>query len=335
MTTPDSASRVSLGGLDIGGTKIGVSVGDLDGRVLAADRLPSARDRAPEELLAAALARLRELCAAAGLPPPAALGAACPGPLSYAEGRLLEVPNMPRWQGFRIGAWLDAHGPGIATFMNDANASVLAEALWGAARGVGSAVFLTMSTGMGAGLWLDGRVYEGPLALAGEIGHLQLRDEGPVGFGRRGSVEGYGSGPGMVQVARAERLICEQVGRPTRLGAGGEEITPERICALAREGDPAAVATVDRCGAEIGRLCAMLVDLLNPDRLILGTIGTAYPDLWLPRLRRAVDAEAIPAAAAHVQIVTSGLRERGDQTALAVARRAWAAGRASDPGIRR
>lgn len=309
-----------LAGLDVGGTKIGVAVGDAEGRVLARDRIPTDPVRSAPELLETALRRLQELCAEEQLGEPTALGLAVPGPLSYREGKLLEVPNMPRWQNFPLREWLAAHAGMPADFMNDANASVLAEAMWGAARDASSAVFLTMSTGMGAGLWLDGRVYEGPLALAGEIGHVRLRDDGPVGFGKRGSVEGYCSGPGIVQVAEAERLLCVQSGIETRL-VDLDPITPSDVCRLALEGDAGALAVVHRCGTELGRLCAMLVDVLNPDVLVLGTIGTAFFELWEPLARAGIDEEALPAAAAHVEIRPSGLADRGNQTALAVAAR--------------
>ena len=307
-------ASVNLGGIDIGGTKIGVALGDDSGRVLASEEFPTDPDASPAALLQRALQRLRELGDA-----PAALGVACPGPVSYREARMLEVPNMPRWQGFELGRFLQEHAGCPAEFMNDANASVLAEHYWGAARDADSAVFLTMSTGMGAGLLLNGRVYEGSLALAGEIGHLRLREDGPVGFGKRGSVKGYLSGPGMVQVARAELLAFEQAGRSSTLV--GDELTPERICVEARAGDAAATAVLDRCGHELGRLCAWLVDLFNPDVLILGTIGSAHLDLFEPRLRAVLNVEALPAAAEHVEIRGSGLEQRGHQTALAVARR--------------
>lgn len=304
-------------GLDIGGTKIGVSIGTADGTIVARDRLETDRDVGPAVLLDQALAKIEALADAAGARP-FALGMACPGPLSYEHGMLLEVPNMPRWQRFPIRAYAAERFPGEVAMMNDANASMLAEHLFGAAREVTNAVFLTMSTGMGAGLLLDGRVYEGPRALAGEVGHMRLRDDGPVGFGKRGSVEGYLSGPGICQLARAERLAFSQRGAATAL-APDDDLTVEQVCALAAAGDLAAVRVIDRVGHELGRLCAWLVDLLNPERIILDTIGAAWPDLFLPRARRVIDEEAIPASAACVELVPSSLSDRGNQTAIAVA----------------
>ncbi len=305
-------------GLDIGGTKIGMCAAAADGAIQAADRIDTDRDASPDDLLTEALHRLTQLSAQAD-GDAVALGVACPGPLSYSEGRLLAVPNMPNWQFFELMAFLRGHCAVPAAMMNDANASVLAEAYWGAARGADTAVFLTMSTGMGAGLLLNGRVFEGPLALAGEIGHIRLHADGPVGFGKRGSVEGYLSGPGMVQVAEAERLRCAQTGGETALATA--PITPQRLCEAAMAGDPAAVRAIDRIGAELGRLCAILVDLLNPTVIVLGTIGTAYPDLFIPRAEAVIAAEALPEAAGHVSVVPSGLSDRGNQTAAAIAHR--------------
>lgn len=312
-------TRPVLAGLDVGGTKIGFALGHADGTVLASDRIATDHEREPFDLLREAFERLESMRASKRIAEPIALGVACPGPLSYTERRLLEVPNMPRWQQFEIGGFLDEFASVPSRFMNDANASVLAEVYWGAASGADSAVFLTMSTGMGAGLFLGGRLYEGPLALAGEVGHLRLCDDGPVGFGKRGSVEGYLSGPGIVQVATAELCAFEQRGTRTRLA--DEEVTPQRVCELAVEGDAAALAVVDRCGEQLGRLCAWLVDLLNPDAIVLGTIGTAFFRLWEPRIRAVLAREALPRAANHVAIRPSGLTDRGAQTALAIAKR--------------
>lgn len=314
------AGDALLAAIDVGGTKLGWAVGTASGEVLASDRRDTDHGADPEGQLEAVLASLDGMIEEAGRGPAAALGVACPGPFQQPEGRFLEVPNLPPWQGFALTDFLRERREGPLRAMNDANAGALAEWRWGAAQGADTAVFLTMSTGCGAGLVLGGRLFEGPLGFAGEVGHLRLTADGPVGFGKRGSVEGYLSGPGMVQVAHAEALACAQRGTATELRA--DEASPERVCELARSGDPAAVVAVERCASRLGELCALLVDLLNPDVIALGTIGSAYPDLFLPRARLVLEAEAIPRAAAHVRLVPSGLTDRGNQSALAVARQA-------------
>lgn len=321
--------------LDIGGTKLGLSVGTADGALLARARVPMDPDAEPEAVIADAAARLRVLADEAddvhGAAPVVGVGAACPGPMSSREGRFVDPPNMPRWHGFALrdalAAALDCDVPLV--MMNDANASVLAEWRWGAARGAHTAVYFTMSTGMGAGLVIGGRLHEGPDDLAGEIGHIRLDPDGPVGFGKRGGVEGYLSGPGIAQLGRAEARIALQVGGPSamfqKLGKLGaldrlERISAHDVCAAAAAGDIVAGRAIDRAADALGRLIAMLTDLLNPDVFVLGTIGTAWPDLFIPGARAVLDREAIGRAAARVRIETSSLGDRrGDLSALAAA----------------
>lgn len=313
-----------IAGIDIGGTKIGVCLGRSDGTVLASTRLPVDPDRGPDDLLNECKARLDQLVIAHGNEAVAAVGSACPGPLDYAAGRFINPPNNPRWHGFGLRDWLKTNFTCPSAMMNDANAAALAEWLWGAARGTRTSVFLTMSTGMGAGLIIDGRLYEGPLGLAGEIGRMRLRDsdDGPVGFGRRGSVEGYASGPGMSQLAESEAIACRHRNEPTLLAKAHEThrvISPESLCEAARAGDPAALRVVARVSAELGRVMAIMTDILNPELFVLGTIGTAYPELFISGALESLQREAIPAAAGIVHIKPSGLSHRGDQQALAVA----------------
>jgi glucokinase len=320
-----AGAAAHLLGLDIGGTKIGLSVGTPDGRVLISESLPTDHVLAPATILSACRERLLALLARAGhSAAPAAIGASCPGPLDYPGGRFLDPPNMPRWHGFAIRDWLAQNFPCRTAFMNDANATALAEWKWGAARGTTTAVYLTMSTGMGSGLIIDGRLYEGPLGLAGEIGRIRLRDDGPVGFAKRGSAEGFLSGPGMSQLAEQEALICIQRGEQSHLRTileSCKKISAEDLCRSSAAGDAAARRVTDRLATELGRLCTILTDILNPDVIVLGTIGTAHPDLFIPGATRHMREEGVAAAAAHVRIVPSGLQNRGDQSALAIAAR--------------
>lgn len=322
-------------GIDIGGTKLGLCIGTPDGDVLAHDTIPMDHAREPAQILTDARGRLLAMVEtlsrhSAAHPHILAVGAACPGPLDYSSGCFLDPPNMPRWHGFPIRQTLAElfPSPVRTAIMNDANATALAEWQWGAARGARTAVYFTMSTGMGAGLIIDGRLYEGPLGLAGEIGHLRLGrdDAGPVGFARRGSIEGYLSGPGMVQLAASEALACHQRGEPTRLRDEWNPtthplppITVPRLMDAARAGDAAALRVIDRIAHELGRLMAMLTDVLNPEVFVLGTIGSAAADLLIEPAMRTLREEAIPHAAAIVRVVPSGLSQRGHQSALAVA----------------
>jgi glucokinase len=319
-------------GLDIGGTKIGLSVGTPAGTVLASDTLPVDHDLPPERLLSVAKDRLAALARALPPAPVLALGAACPGPLDYKAGRFINPPNNPRWHGFGLRDWLASSFDCPTAMMNDANAAALAEWTWGAGVGTSTMVFLTMSTGMGSGLIIDSRLFEGPLGLAGEIGSMKLdsHDDGPVGFARRGSVEGYTSGPGMAQMAAAEALVCIQSGQPSPLADAFRQrghVTTRELCEAARAGDPAARRVTDRVALELGRLMGVMTDILNPELFVLGTIGTAYPDVFIPGATAALNRHALPEAAALARIAPSALTDRGHQQALVVALHARAASR--------
>lgn len=308
-----------FGGIDIGGTKIGVCLGRGDGRILGAHRFATDHTLGPSLVLAQALAALDALATQHGAP--RALGVACPGPITVA-GRFLDPPNMPRWHGFDLAAWLRAHTKTPATTMNDANAGVLAEWLWGAARGADTAVFCTMSTGMGAGLIVGGELHQGRTGFAAEIGHLRLAPDGPVGFGKRGSVEGFLSGPGIVQVAEQEAKIALQTGAATGLLHDGRvrELSAETVCGLARTGDAAAARAIARCADKLGELLAVLVDLLEPDVIVLGTIAASHPDLFLDRAWARLREEALAHSLAHLRVEVTSLTDRGDRQAIAAAR---------------
>ncbi len=309
--------RGVLAALDIGGTKIEVALGTEQGEVLAQQRFATDLSAAPADILGRALETLERLTNEVGQGPAAALGVACPGPFLQPAGRFLDVPNMPTWTGFELLEWLNAALEIPVTTMNDANAGVVAETRWGAAQGANTAVFLTMSTGMGAGLWLGGRLFEGPAGFAGEVGHLRLAPDGPQGFGKSGSVEGYLSGPGMVQVAQAELTQQRQQGVSSSLD--GLAITPEVLCQAASEGDSVACASVAYCAQRLGELCALLVDLLNPEVIVLGTIGSAHPELFIPGALEVVQEEALAMSREQVEIVPSALENRAALSALAVA----------------
>lgn len=325
--------RELLLGLDIGGTKIGLCVGTRDGRVLASTHMPVDHTLAPGAMLERCTREIDGLLSRAtggggGGPSVAGLGCACPGPFDYATGRFINPPNNPTWHGFDLRDWLRANVGVPSVIMNDANAAAYSEWLWGAARGSNTAIFLTMSTGMGSGLIIDGRLFEGPGGLAGEIGQIRLTrgDDGPVGFGKRGSVEGYLSGPGMRQIAIQEAMIARQLSKDSALREVWErtgDITTQELCEAARAGDQSARRVTDRVALELGRLCAMMTDILNPDVIVLGTIGSAYPDLFIPGAMAEIEREAIADSAKRVRVVASGFApaERGDRQALAVATR--------------
>ena len=167
-------------GIDIGGTKCAVVKGDLNG---ITDKISFATEGCE-----GTLARIFD--AVESLLPATAIGISCGGPLDDRRGVILSPPNLPGWDEVYITDMLRDRFSIPAYLCNDANACALAEWKFGAGRGSRNMIFLTFGTGLGAGLILDGRLYSGTSGMAGEVGHVRLDDDGPVGFGKRGSFEG-------------------------------------------------------------------------------------------------------------------------------------------------
>lgn len=286
-------------GIDIGGTKCAVSV-LRNGVVEEVDRFPTGGH-------AATFARFRETVESLKPGPEVVFGISCGGPLDAARGVILCPPNLLGWVDIAIcKAFTDIFG-GRAFLMNDANASALAEWHFGAGRGCRHMVFLTAGTGMGAGLILNGRLYEGATGDAGEVGHLRLRPDGPVGFGKHGSFEGFCSGGGIARLAA---------------DMGWKEPVPtlKDVAEAAAKGDALALKVMDTAGERLGEALALLIDTLNPERIVLGGYFPRCSALLLPAMNRALAAEALPSALAGCQIVPAALGETiGSNAAVAVA----------------
>ena len=185
-------SEATVWGLDIGGTKCALVIGDRTGKVLARWQVATADYGADWQRLINDLLKNAE-----GIyTRPLAAGVSCGGPLSSARGVIMSPPNLPGWDDVHIVEWLQNRLSVPAFLQNDANACALAEWQFGAGRGCKNMVFLTFGTGMGAGLILDGRLYAGTNDMAGEAGHMRLAPDGPEGYGKRGSFEGFCSGGG-------------------------------------------------------------------------------------------------------------------------------------------
>lgn len=318
-------------GVDIGGTKGAVLLLAPDSwQVLARRQFPAPPRCA--DYLAAIDQHLHALRAAHGVAtsPPTAIGIACGGPLDSRAGIVQRPPHLPDWDDTPVAAWLSARHGAPAYLQNDADAGALAEWYWGTGQGVQNLAFITFGTGFGAGLITGGRLIEGRAGMAGEIGHLRLTDDGPEGYGKRGSVEGWCSGAGIA--ARVRAAVAAQ---PAAAGAllaavagDAARLSPAELFATARAGDPLALTLVQETGRRVGQALALLVDLLNPERLILGSLYVRGHDLLRTPILAGLHAEALPANAAGVDLVPAALGEAiGDYATMAIVRAALSGAR--------
>lgn len=313
-----------LAGIDIGGTKCAVCLGETGAdsvQVIAKRRF--ATRTSPVDTLAEIGDALAALLAEQQADRPAAIGISCGGPLDSRRGLILSPPNLPGWDRFDVMTPLRARFDVPVALQNDANACALAEWRWGAGRGCRSMIFLTFGTGMGAGLILDGRLYAGASDMAGEVGHMRLADWGPVGYGKIGSFEGFCSGSGIAQLSQMMARAELQMGRRPGFCPDWEslpDLTAETVGAAAQAGDPLARRIFEVVGEQLGRGLALLVDVLNPERIVIGSIYGRQQGLLEPAMLRILTAEALPHALAACQVVLAGLGESlGDLTSLSVA----------------
>lgn len=327
--------RRLLGGLDIGGTKCAAVVGEASESgidILGKTSFPT--PRTPEEAMGALMNALDALLAehggnstgsplrvqGSGL---TAIGVSCGGPLDSEAGLVLSPPNLPGWEGIDVLAPLRERFGVPAALQNDANACALAEWRWGAGRGTRHMAFLTFGTGMGAGLILNGRLYTGANDMAGEVGHIRLHDEGPVGYGKAGSFEGFCSGGGMARLGIGMVEEWLQAGKTTALSTragAGQTLTARMIFDAAREGDELAALIVRVTGIELGRGLAVMVDMLNPEAIVIGSIYARQEPLLAPVVLETLRREALPRSLAACRILPSQLRENvGDAASLSVA----------------
>lgn len=279
-------------GIDIGGTKTAFLVGDEKGNILSRQEVPTQAFPSWQHVLEALLPENGS---------PLAIGVSCGGPLDEKRGLILSPPNLPGWDEVPITAWLSQRYGVPAYLENDANACALAEWRFGAGQGCRNMVFLTFGTGFGAGLILDGRLYRGTNGMAGEIGHVRYAPEGPVGYGKAGSFEGFCSGGGIRQLS----------------GVSAKETVEG-----AARGEQAMIAALDESARALGMACAVLMDLFNPERIVIGSIFARSENWFRSKMEEIISKEALPHTRGVCQVVPAVLGDRvGDIAALSAAMR--------------
>jgi glucokinase len=322
---PQGTESKPLVGIDIGGTKTAVLLSSQPPETLARAEFPTRPARGPEQALDLMKQAIRELLSEQGLGISRIkrLGVSCGGPLDPIRGIIQSPPNLPTWVNVPIKAILEDEFQAECLIENDANAGAVAEHRFGAGKGCQNMVFLTMGTGLGGGIITDGRLYRGTNDLAGEVGHLRLTRTGPVGHNKAGSAEGWASGGGMAQVA--DRVVSQAItkGKKTvlaRLARQGKLITARDVALAARKGDVVALEILRSTGERLGEVLAILVDLLNPERIVIGGLAMRLGDLLLEPARRVMRREALDVPARTCQVVPATLGEKiGDVAALCIA----------------
>ncbi len=302
-------------GLDIGGTKTAIVEGTYGGEILQRHQHPTHAEHPFGHTfprLMATVNRVVDAAREAGRDV-VAISVSVGGPLRIDEGFLIDPPHLPGWHGISLKQHLEVHGPGLPVYVeHDGNAGALAEFHFGAGKddpGLEHLIFLTFGTGLGGGFILHGRVLRGASDTAGEVGHWRLHPEGPEGFGKAGSWEGFASGAGLVELAH--RKNPERWPRDTPIRAVVEAMLDD---------DEEALEVAAQAGTWMGRGLALLVDALNPQLIVLGSLGVALGDRILAPAREELAREALPQAVEACSIVPAALGQRiGDVSSLMAA----------------
>jgi glucokinase len=292
--------------LDIGGTKCALTLGKTDGAEIEfVDKLRWPTPSGPEAAISFAIQTIDGMLRDHAEAEIASIGISCGGPLNSSTGKILSPPNLPGWNDVDIVSPLKKHFGVPVGLQNDANACALAEWRWGAGRKCRNMIFLTFGTGMGAGMILDDKLYTGTNDMAGEVGHIRLDDDGPIGYGKVGSFEGFCSGGGMAKLARMKGLSFS---------------TAEETAEAANRGDPEAIALFDLVAKQLGRGLAVLIDILNPQKIIIGSIYARQRQLLEHRMLQTVAKEALPLSMSVCEILPSMLGDQiGDYAGMSVA----------------
>ena len=314
-------------GLDIGGTKCAVLLATVDGGIHLKDKLRFATcsERGFEPVYAQLTAAMEEILQKNGLSyaDVNAIGVSCGGPLDSRRGVVLCPPNLPGWVNIPLKALLEGRCGVPVYLQNDANACALVEWKLGAGRGSSDMIFLTMGTGMGGGVIAEGRLLRGCTDMGGEIGHLRLAEDGPVGFGKAGSFEGFASGGGIQRQARVlteERIREGRAPAWVRDGHAPEEADARLLAEYARAGDADAKAFFDHIGTMLGKGLALLTDTLNPEKIVIGSVFVRCEDLLHPAMEAELKREAIPFSLEGLQVVPAQTGEAlGDLASIMAA----------------
>jgi len=311
-------------GVDVGGTKVAAGLVNREGHISRATRVPMTAHGTAQEGLACVLQAIE---AVLGEEPAArdrvhGIGIGCPGPLDPEQGVVINPGNLPCWRNYPLAAEV-ARALAITTRLeNDANAAALAEAVWGAGAGHRNIFYVTLGTGIGTGIVFDRRVYRGRTGSAGEGGHVTIDYRGPqCACGKRGCFEAFCSGPAIAR--RAQALLAESGADSVMLRLANnrrEEIRAETVAQAFQQGDAAAVKLMEETAELTAVWLGNMIDLLEPDAIVLGGGVAQMLAPLLDRVRAAIPRWSINTRSGEIPLLLAKYRtDAGIAGAAAVA----------------
>jgi glucokinase len=309
-------------GLDMGGTNIRAAAVSKTGEVLVMLRGPARAKgtaRATVENIAAQILALEEAARGRGLGRAIAIGVAVPGPLNVRTGVVYAAPHVKAWRSFPLRRNLERVLKRSVIVENDANAWALGEYWRGAARGRKNVVLLTLGTGVGGGLIVDGKIVHGRSGMAAELGHVTVEPNGmPCDCGNFGCLEAYASASGLCGLLK-KRSQLEESTLPAKYLDSGGEFSARKMTSAARVGDRVAIEIFETAGRYLGIAVASFINIFNPEMVVIGGGVAGALSLMRPIMAREVKARAFSAAVAQTRIVKAALGAEGGVVGAAFA----------------
>lgn len=300
------------GAIDLGGTKVRAIVADLEGNVKSEDIRSSRAGEGLDITLDTMVATLVTACTAAGITQRdlKGLGVASPGAVDAYRGIVPDAPQLPGWRDVPLAEMLEKR-LGVPVWLeNDANAAALGENRYGAGRGTRHMLYITVSTGVGGGIIIDGGLYRGARGAAGELGHVIIDLNGPpCGCGGHGCLESLASGTAIARVGR-ELVESGSAPRLAEISQREGELTAELMSRAAYDGDEVSRRVFHDVGTYLGVALAGYVNIFNPEAILIGGGVARAADLFMMQARTVMEQRAMRAPLEDVRL---GLAELGDQ----------------------
>ena len=273
--------------VDVGGTQIRAALCDPEGVIHRRVADLTAGHEGPEAVMGRIERAIRRVWPANA--PVAAIGLVAPGPLDPWSGIVLDAPNIPGWKNYPLRAIIQERFDVPILVGNDANAAALAEQRFGAGQGEPNLIYITVSTGIGGGIIVNGELLLGAHGLAGEIGHIIVEPDGPrCGCGNYGCLETLASGPSIARQAR-QRICTAEPGRILELAQGDPNaISAKIVNEAAQEGEPLAVDVFRQAGTYLGIGLVTLLHLFDPNIVVIGGSVSKAGDLLFEPVREVV-----------------------------------------------
>ncbi len=300
----DEAADQPILAIDLGGTQIRAALITPDLDVVGRRAEPTRDEAGVEDVvrrLCALAVEVRDAARADGWQP-IGVGISSPGPLDPWRGVVVAPPNLAGWRDVPLVPQV-ADALGLPTFLErDTNVAVMAEWRYGAASGARDAIYVTISTGIGGGIIIDGRPLMGLDGTAGEVGHMTVELDGPLcGDGRPGHAEAIGSG---TAIAREGRALLERGESPALAALVHEpdDVTAQHVAAAADAGDASCRHILDRAWQAIGAMCASLVNVLNPEVIVIGGSIAEHRSTLIETVQAEIDRRAFTLPAKRVAL---------------------------------